>query len=234
MNALLTDDKTRVARLERLIANGQPTLQKGQIASFARRHDLDPNYVWQLLNGVRSFGEKAARKMENQIGLPRKWLDQPIEQGTLDLPEAPNVEPAPGIKGRLPLISWVQAGEWSEVIDNFQPGDAEDWLDCPVPHSPRSFCLRVKGVSMLGPQGADESFPPGTIIFIDPEREALPGHFVIVKMPHDNEATFKKLISEGGKLYLEALNPGWPNRFIELPQGAQICGVMIFSGRRWV
>ena len=25
----------------------------------------------------------------------------------------------------MPLISWVQAGEWNNLVDTFQPGDAE-------------------------------------------------------------------------------------------------------------
>src|SRR5262245_49848204 len=34
----------------------------------------------------------------------------------------------PDIKGRVPRISWVQAGALSEAIDLFEPGYAEDWL----------------------------------------------------------------------------------------------------------
>lgn len=28
-----------------------------------------------------------------------------------------NTEPGPDIQGRVPLVSWVQAGAWSEIID---------------------------------------------------------------------------------------------------------------------
>jgi len=41
----------------------------------------------------------------------------------------------PSVKGDVGLISWVQAGAFAEVIDNFQPGDAEDWIDYPAKHS---------------------------------------------------------------------------------------------------
>lgn len=38
----------------------------------------------------------------------------------------PDNSPGPDFKGRLPLISWVQAGRWSEIVDTFHPGDAEN------------------------------------------------------------------------------------------------------------
>lgn len=68
-------------------------------------------------------------------------------------------------EGRVPLISWVQAGEWTETHDLYSPGDAEEWLPCPVRHSPDTYALRVKGDSMESPIRGDRSYHPGTIIF---------------------------------------------------------------------
>lgn len=48
----------------------------GGAALFARAHPgVDPTYVSQLLNGHRSFGERAARKMEQQCGWPPYAMD---------------------------------------------------------------------------------------------------------------------------------------------------------------
>ena len=69
-------------------------------------------------------------------------------------------------KGRVSLISWVQAGLWSEIADNFAPGKAEDWVElCESRPSRHTFALTVVGDSMTSPYvGPDVvTFPAGTI-----------------------------------------------------------------------
>lgn len=142
-----------------------------------------------------------------------------------------NTEPGPDIQGRVPLVSWVQAGAWSEVIDNLAPGDAEEWLPCPVSHSPATFVLRVRGESMLNPQGRP-SFQDGDLIFVDPERPAEHGSLVVVRLDDAREATFKKLVIEGDRRFLRALNPAWPEPMMQVNGNATICGVVIFKGEK--
>lgn len=142
-----------------------------------------------------------------------------------------NVEPGPDIAGQLPLISWVQAGAWQTVSDPYSPGVADEWLSCPVKHSPRSFVLRVRGESMFNPYERP-SFSEGDLIFVDPERAAVHGSLVVVRMEDSQEATFKKLVIEGDSRYLKALNPAWPEKMIPINGNATICGVVIFKGER--
>lgn len=142
-----------------------------------------------------------------------------------------NVEPAPDIRpGGLPLISWVQAGAFCEAIDNLMPGDAESYIATTHPHGPRAYALRVRGDSMLN-VGGEDSFREGDIILVDPDREARHRAFVIVRLPGENEVTFKQLLVEGQKRYLQALNPQWPNRVIEMPADAVVCGVVFALDR---
>lgn len=42
----------------------------GRISEFARKYDLDPTYLGQLLNGHRNIGEKSARKLEEKLDIP--------------------------------------------------------------------------------------------------------------------------------------------------------------------
>ena len=137
-----------------------------------------------------------------------------------------NVEPAPDIQGQVPVISWVTAGKWAEVIDIYQPGVADEWMPCIKKHSDRTFALRVKGMSMYNPMGK-HTYSDGDIIFVDPERDAINGSRVVVRLEDSKEATFKQLVIEGDKKYLMALNPSWPNRIIEVNGNATICGVVI-------
>ena len=123
-----------------------------------------------------------------------------------------------------PLISWVQAGAWSAIGGKFKLGDAEDLLPCPVRCSKDAFVLRVRGQSMA------PKFQDGDLIFVDPQVAPSDGKYVVVRLEDSQEATFKQLIVEGGRQYLQALNPDWPNRIIEVDANATICGVVVFKG----
>ncbi|MFG0610798.1 LexA family protein [Delftia sp. WSY_14] len=130
----------------------------------------------------------------------------------------------------VPLISSVQAGNWSDIVGNFRPEDAEDWLPCPVRHGPNTFCLHVEGESMSNP-GGRPSYEPGDVIFVDPGRAAQPGDRVVVRLEAQQQATFKQYLEEDGRKYLRALNPDWRPKIIEINGEATICGVVI---GKWV
>jgi len=94
------------------------------------------------------------------------------------------------IEELVPLISWVQAGTWGEAIDDYMAGDAESWLLCPVKHSKHTYALKVIGDSMTSPYPGGSSYPEGTFIYVDPEREPVNGSKVIAKVMNKNEVTF--------------------------------------------
>lgn len=114
-----------------------------------------------------------------------------------------NVSEGPPIQGRVPEISWVQAGEPEEAIDLYHPGDGESWVPTTVQVRHHTYALRVENDSMM------PRFPPGYRIVVEPEMDAENGDFVIAKDPEGN-ATFKQLVKEGGDWYLKPLNPQYP------------------------
>lgn len=214
----------RKTLLQRLV----DTRFDGSQAEFARAIKRSPAQVNQWLSGHRKLGDAGARHIELTLGLAPGYFDDKCGRPPID---QPNTEPGPDIHGRVPLISWVQAGAWSEIIDNLAPGDAEEWISCPVSHSPATFVLRVRGESMLNPYGRP-SFHDGDLIFVDPERPAVHGSLVVVRLDDDKEATFKRLVVEGDRRYLKALNPAWPEPMMQINGHATICGVVIFKGER--
>ncbi|SOT39803.1 LexA family protein [Burkholderia cenocepacia] len=148
---------------------------------------------------------------------PSKHLPKKVDEAESNITEWP--------VGKLPLISWVQAGEWSEIVDNFQPGDAEDWIACPFPSGRHGFVLRVVGDSMYNP-GGDLSFRDGDFISVNPEHDAHHRSLVIARRDRE-KATFKQLLldeSEGPMLH--ALNPNWPTRYIPFDKMTEIVGVV--------
>jgi transcriptional regulator with XRE-family HTH domain len=45
-------------------------------AELCKRHNLSASYISQLLNSHRQIGEKAAREIENKLGIPLRYLDE--------------------------------------------------------------------------------------------------------------------------------------------------------------
>lgn len=122
--------------------------------------------------------------------------------------------------GRVPLISEVQAGQWTDICDNFNPGEADEWVR-PNASKPgrHAFALEVVGESMTSPfVGAGVlTFPEGTTIIVDPNQAADAGHFVVAKDVGTQKATFKKLMYDGGRWYLKPLNPEYKTVEIDDP-----------------
>jgi SOS-response transcriptional repressor LexA len=128
------------------------------------------------------------------------WLqpDWPDRHG-----EGQNFTPGPNITRCVPLISFVQAGDWAEAVEEFSPEEAEEFLPVTSTVGPRTFGLRVVGNSM------EPEFREGEIVIVDPDREAETGAYVVAKINHD-EATFKQLIKDGGSVFLRPLNSAYP------------------------
>jgi len=129
-----------------------------------------------------------------------------------------NVTEGPSIKGMVPLISWVQAGEFATVVDNFAPGDGEDWVPCPISVRQHTFALRVQGDSM------EPEFADGDIVIVEPDAEHIPGKYVVVRANGGEECTFKQLIKDGPDLLLKPLNQRY--RIMPMPEDAVIVGVV--------
>lgn len=188
---------------------------------FADRCDLAPGHVSQMVNGTREVGDRVAKKIEFHLGLSHGWIDQSHGDEPCILVREKdgiyNIEDArePTAK-KIPLISWVQAGHAAEAIDNFQPGDAEEWVTPYHPPREHTYALRVSGDSMT------PTFQPGMLLVVEPGMCAECGDFVIAKNG-DQEATFKQYIKDGGQHYLKPLNPQYPIMEME---GFDIIGVV--------
>lgn len=133
--------------------------------------------------------------------------------------EAVDLEP----QGAFPLISWVQAGAWSEIF--LTDLNEADHYPCPVKCSSQTFILKVMGKSM------NPVFNEGELIFVDPEIEAINGKYVIARLDDENQATFKQLIVEDGHKFLQAANPNWPTPITPINGNCTIVGVVISSMR---
>lgn len=193
--------------------------------ALAKALDKSPSQVSQWINQSpdsktgkpRQISSVTARFIEEKLRLGKGRMDA-ADLGS----ENKNTEPGLDIRGSVPVISLVQAGDYTNVVDNYQPDLGMERIGVTCPIGRHTFSLRVKGDSMTNPSGAP-SFPEGIYIVIEPELEAEPGDFVVVKNG-DGEATFKQLMRDGSDLYLKALNPSYPMK--PFPEDGHIVGVL--------
>lgn len=197
-------------------------------SEVARAVGVKPQAIQYLLDPKRNAtGSKHLTKIADTLGVDPTWLATGVG-GPNPRNIHDNVTDGPDIKGKgsYPLISWIQAGEWTGNCDGVQHWQAEDWRPCPHNLGECGYVLRVRGNSMTNPSGP-YSFPEGMLLFVNPEKEPTPGQFVIVRRDAKREATFKKYILIEGEPYLEAINPDWPQRYLKLEAGDTFCGVIV-------
>lgn len=206
----------------------------GGNAVFADKLDRSATQISRIIGKrpTTNIGSKMARHIEECFGKQSGWLDTEHQwnndeigldtQPAVDNSHNLNILPITQTR-EVPILSWVQAGAFCYSETQILPYDCETIL-CPNKHaSSKTFALRVVGDSMTAPFG--RSYPEGTIIFVDPEKQAEPGNRVIACTAKGH--TFKQLaINEFNELYLKPLNPSHQPI---MEEGIQICGVVIGS-----
>lgn len=171
------------------------------------------------------------RLMAEKLGVREAWLssgDEPKHPTAeaLSVSLGSNIEPGPPVRGKVPLISQVSAGEWCEASDPFPPGVADDWIETTARVGSRAFALRVRGDSMTNPTGFP-SFPDGVIVIVDPDCHPVHGSYVIAKIGLGGDAMFKRLSYDDGAVYLLPLNPKFDPVKVDDPRELHICGVVV-------
>jgi SOS-response transcriptional repressor LexA len=218
-----TIEDTRVKRLKLLRD------ECGSNASLSKTIEISEAQLSQWINRSpdsksgkpRSISSDSARHIEKKLGKQPGWLDQPIQEEIFDN----NVELAsPGTR-RIPVISYVQAGNMTEAIDPYAVGGCDKWLLTDLELSSKAFALVIRGDSML------PEFRNGDNVIIDPAVQPQPGDYVVAKN-HENEATFKKYrprgINERGEQVFELvpLNEDYPSMRSDLVN-ITIIGTMV-------
>lgn len=96
---------------------------------------------------------------------------------------------------RIPVLSYIQAGDPRPVIDSYMAGAGMDEVAVDSEKeqelSMESFALVVSGNSMA------PDFKDGDVVVVDPDIKPQPGDIVVAVLEGDQEATIKKYRSRG-------------------------------------
>jgi SOS-response transcriptional repressor LexA len=171
-----------------------------------------PNYISRLCNAHKNIGDELARKLEYIAELSAHWLDQDHAEQALA---------SAASRHRVPLVSWASVAK-SRLKETPHVEDGAMLLPSPIACSERTVILKVQGVSML------PRFHEGDLIFVDPEADpAAHSGFCIAMHAGAVEPICRQLFEEGGRMYLRALNPSFPEPITRVADDTQIIGAVI-------
>lgn len=127
---------------------------------------------------------------------------------------------------KIPLISYIQAGQWTGIDDFRETCGDYEYILTDLDISDDAFALEIKGDSMT------PDFLEGDVVIIDPNEPPHAGEFVAA-INGNYEATFKKYrplgeVDNFGREHFEliALNPDYP-KLSTLKQEIRIIGTMV-------
>ncbi len=196
--------------------------KKGEIANEC---GVANSAVTQWISGEsKSLRPENLYALAKATGFRAEWLaigEGPETDGAAQRNVAPAIQP--NMTYRYPVISWVAAGAWAEAVEPFPPGFSDRYEISDYNSKGAAFWLEVRGDSMTAPTGT--SIPEGMMILVDTEAEVTSGKLVIAKLANSGEATFKKLVEDGGRRYLKPLNPEY--KMVECGEDCRIIGVAV-------
>ncbi|KTC59079.1 LexA family protein [Pseudomonas savastanoi] len=197
-------------------------------AELAVRAGITQTSISDLERG-KSKATAHVAKIADVCGVHALWLSdgqgdmtaalRPIEPSNVEMVEQPSR------MYRYPVVSWVAAGSWAEAVEPYPSGASDEYEISDYKAKGPAFWLTVKGDSMTATTAP--SVPEGSQILVDTRADVRPGKLVIAKLADSNEATFKKLVEDGGLRYLKPLNPAYPT--VQCSDDCKIIGVVVRS-----
>lgn len=198
----------------------------GAGARLAKIANVTPKASSKWLNGETMPGRSKMLAIAAELRVRLEWLEYGDGEMRDGAEEASNVSPAeqPIRLYRYPILSAVAAGAFADALQPYEPGAEPDNELTDYKAKGEAFWLEVDGDSMTWT--GSPSIPAGHLILVDTGIEPKPGQLVVAKLVSESAATFKKLISDGGRLFLKPLNPDPIYRTVEVDANCRIIGVV--------
>ena len=129
------------------------------------------------------------------------------------------------VSKKIPVISWVQAGAWSDTGCDDPAMNCDEWMETSSGVSEHAFALVVRGDSMTS-LGNPRSIQEGAKVVVDPnfDHDQLNRKIVVAMLEGSSEATIKEFIQDGPVKFLKPLNPAYPS--MQVTGNCRIVGVV--------
>ena len=204
-----------------------------------------PSVASWLSGRTKNMKSGPALAICSKLPINQNWLVNGVGEPLSSTDTAPtplvqsNVEPVRGHMKRIPILSYVEAGNPNGVGQIYARQTALEngdfiWVDEELPDD--CFALRVVGHSM------EPDFQPGDVLVIDPTINPIPGDFVVAsrvsRASDELETTFKKYRPRGydehGREIFELvpLNDDYPKYDSRIEQ-LTITGVLVEHRRSY-
>ncbi|OXS14897.1 hypothetical protein CGX12_11800 [Zobellella denitrificans] len=151
--------------------------------------------VSQFMTGKTALSLEALLRLSKELAVSPADIS-PSLAAKLGLPEKmrpsafSNVEPATLGTHQIPVLSYVQAGQLTEVLEIREVDGGLEYVQADDDIGERAFGMRISGDSMT------PVFDEGDLVIIDPDIDPVPGDYVAAKNG-SREATFKKYRPRG-------------------------------------
>lgn len=147
---------------------------------LATTAEVDRGFISRIEKGSSGFSEETITKLAGALGVSLSVLYSSDS----------NVTGAPPDTRRVPVLDYVQAGQWRAVQASQMEGELREFIGTNLECPPSTFALRIKGDSM------ETRFHEGDIVILNPMITPQPGDFVVAS-DESGEATFKQYRSVG-------------------------------------
>ena len=199
-------------------------------ADIARATGKSTAAVTKWLRGENTPKADALKDIARLLDVSDEWLltGKGLERkfdNNVDLSQKISLEGRP-----IPVISWVAAGSFDPIETVLRDTRIDEYMPPLKECGKNGYGLIVTGISM------SPKFEIGDRIYVNPDIQTfdlISGDLVIVSCCGDTEATFKKLIIEGGDKYLQPINPDWPEQIIKLTEDCRLVGKVVGLHRKF-
>lgn len=129
------------------------------------------------------------------------------------------------VSKKIPVISWVQAGAWSDTGCDDPAMTCSEWMETSSNVSEHAFALIVHGDSMTNPSNP-RSIQDGAKVVVEPifDPEQLNRKIVVAMLEGSSEATIKEFIQDGPIKFLKPLNPAYPS--MQINGNCRVVGIV--------
>lgn len=196
------------------------------ISELATQVDSDVGNISRLERDIQGFSPQLLSKIADALSVPVAELFSDHQQSS----QHQNMELATPDIHRIPVITYVQAGVWTETSEIREYDGNMAYITTDLDLGQRAFAIVIRGNSM------EPEFTEGDLVLIDPDEPLHPGDFVVAKNGEE-EATFKKYRprgygEDGQEIFeLAPLNDDYPTMRSDR-QHIQIIGTMVEHRRR--